>query len=140
MTAALMSTAAAVESRQRMFATGIVARVAYMAATIPRFIAMEVVECLVSVAGQRSVISMTGIESVVHMAVEAVRAMEPGSCSNEHSTYKPVWSIVAIRSTVIRSVVEISVGANRGRTNADRDLSGRYNSGTHESSSNRKRS
>jgi hypothetical protein len=52
------------------------------------------------------------IKTVVDMAVKAVRTMKPRTRSQKHSTNKPVGPIVAVRSTVIGGIVEVSVRAN----------------------------
>ena len=59
--------------------TGIMAGIAYMALPIPRLVRMEVVERLLPVIWQRPMIPIAGIVAIIHMAIEAMRPMEPRS-------------------------------------------------------------
>ena len=61
------------------------------------------------------------IESVVHIAVEALGAMEPGTRADEDSARKPLWPVITERRTAIWRIVEITVRADRGYPNRDRD-------------------
>jgi hypothetical protein len=74
---------------------------------------------------------MVRIVTVIDVAVEAARAMEPGAGSNENATTEPVRPIVAIRSTGIRGVIKIPVRANRRDSNVDGNLSRCYGYTTH---------
>ena len=107
------------------FTAAVMAGVAYVALPIPRLVGVEVIECMLAAVRQRSCVTMMRIEAVIDVAVEAVRAVEPGTRSEEHPTNEPIRSIVAIGSTAIRGVVKVSVRAHRGRSNAytDGDLS-----------------
>jgi hypothetical protein len=74
---------------------------------------------------------MMRIVTVIDVAVEAVRAMEPGASSYEDAAIEPVRPIVAIRSTGIRGVIKIPVRANRRDSNVDGNLSRCYGHTTH---------
>jgi hypothetical protein len=104
------------------------ASVAYMASTIPSLISLEVVKALRSSLRQRSSVTMMRVKAVVDVAEKAARAVKPGASSKEHPANKPVGPIVAIRSTVIRLIVEIPVRAHGGRANvyANRNLAVRH--------------
>jgi hypothetical protein len=117
-----MTATAAAESGQGMLSACIVAGRACVTASIARLIAMEVVEGLRAVFGERSMVAVVRIVAVVDMAVKAVRAVEPGAGSDENSAVKPVGPIVAIGGTVIGSVVEVPIGAPWRHSNADADL------------------
>ena len=121
-TAAMRGSAAAVISRQGMFIAAIVGSVAYVALRIMRLVCVEVVELLCPARGQRSMVTMMRIVEVVDVAIEAVRAVEPGAGSKEHPAHKPVRPIVAVGRTVIRSIVEVAVGAYRRHSNVDGNL------------------
>jgi len=116
-----MTTAA--ETGQGMFAASIMASVAYVALPVPRLVAVEVVELLLTAPWQRSVVAVTRVKAVVDVAVKAVMTMKPGACANKYATVKPIGPIVAVRGTVIRFIVEVPVGAYRRHTDADGNLS-----------------
>jgi hypothetical protein len=92
-----------------------------MALTVPRFISTEVVKLLVSAFRYRSVIAVVRIVAVIHVAPEAVRAVEPRSGSDEHAAHEPIGPIVAVGSAVIRRVVEVPIGADWRHANIDAD-------------------
>ena len=75
-------------------------------------------------------IAASGIEMVVYVAVEVVTAMKPRTGANEHATRKPFRAVIAVRSTIIRRVVIVTVRAVRSRSNvnADADLGLRFRS------------
>jgi hypothetical protein len=70
-----------------------------------------------------AVIAEAGIVVPVYVAVEVCRTMKPGAGSDEDSTRKPHWSVVAIGSAAVRSVSKVAVGADWRGANLDRDLS-----------------
>ena len=119
---ASVTAATAVESGQSVLAACIVASVPDIAAAVARFVAVEVVELLRSMFRQRTMVALTRVKAVVDMAVEAVRAVEPGAGSKKHPADKPVRSVVAIRRAVIGCVVKVAVGANRSHSDADGNL------------------
>jgi len=122
MPASAMGRAAAVVSRQGVFMACIMARIADVTPSIARFVSMEVVERLRATLRHRSVITVVRIVAVIDVAIEAMRTVEPGTCSEEHSAHKPVWAVVAIRRAIIRRVVEVTVGAYGRGSDADSHL------------------
>jgi hypothetical protein len=66
-------------------------------------------------------IAMMRVIAVIYMAVPAVRAMEPRTCSNEYAVGEPLWPIVAIGGAIVGGVVEITIRAHRRRSNIDAD-------------------
>jgi uncharacterized membrane protein len=100
------------------------ASVAYVASPISRFVGLEVVEALRPALRHWSSITVMRIKSVIDMSVKAVRAVKPRACSEKHPPNKPIWPVVAVRSTVIGGIVEVSVRANgrRSDVNANRNL------------------
>jgi len=102
--------------------------VAYVAAPIPRLVCLEVVEAFRSALRQWSSVTVMRIKAVVDMAEKAARAMKPGASAKKHPVNKPIGPIVAVRSTVIWSVVEVPVGAHGSRSDvyADRNLGSRH--------------
>jgi hypothetical protein len=115
-------------SGEGVFSRPVMARVAYVASPIPRFICMEVVEALRPALRHRSSVTVVRIKAVVNMAVKAARAMKPGTSSKKHPANKPIGTIIAVRSTVIWSVVEIPVRAPGSGSDvyADRNLGSRH--------------
>jgi hypothetical protein len=115
-------------SGQRVFPTPFMTCVAYVASPISRLVCPKVIEALRPMLRQRSGVTVVRIKAVVNMAVKAARAVKPGASSKEHPANKPVGPIVAIRSTVIRLIVEIPVRAHGGRANvyANRNLAVRH--------------
>jgi hypothetical protein len=96
-------------SGEGVFTLRFMASFAYVASPIPRLVSLEVVEALGSALRQRSSVTVMRIKAIVDMAVKAVRAVKPGASSKKHPANKPIGPIVAVRSTVIGGIVEISV-------------------------------
>lgn len=118
-----MATAMTTLKSSAVFTVEIVACVAHMASSIPRFVRMEVVERVLSAIRQRASVAVMGIKAVIDVAVEAVRTMEPGASSEEHPAGKPIRSVVAIGSAGIWLVVEVPVWAHRRSSNVYGNLS-----------------
>jgi hypothetical protein len=116
------------KSGKRVFPPRFVASVAYIASPIPRLVTLEVVEALRPALRQRSGVTVMRIKAVVNMAVKAVTAMKPGTSSNKYAANKPVGPIVTVRSTVIRSIVEVPVRTHGCHSDvyADGNLSWRH--------------
>jgi hypothetical protein len=114
--------AAAPISGQGVFSAPIMARVAYVASPIPRLVSMEVVELLLAAPRQWSMVTVMRIKAVIDVAVKAVGTVKPRASTKKHTANKPIGPIVAERSTVIWGVVEVTIGTNRRRSNADGNL------------------
>lgn len=97
------------------------AGIAYVALPVTRFISLKVVEPLRAALRERSSVSVARVIAVVDVAVKAAMAVEPGAGSDKQSAHKPIGPVVAVRSAVIRSVVEVPVGTRGGFPNADAD-------------------
>jgi hypothetical protein len=96
-------------SGERVLTLRFMASVAYVASPISRLVSLEVVEALRPALRHRSSVTVMRIKPVVDMSVKAVRAVKPRACSKKHPANKPVRSVVAVRSTVIGLIVEVSV-------------------------------
>jgi hypothetical protein len=118
MTTLTTGMASARESRG-VFAASLMAGIAGVAMLINRRVRVEVVERLLAPYRKWSVVAVARIVSVVDMAIKSVRAVEPGASPDEHPTGKPVRPVVTIGCTFIGSIVEIAIGTNRWRSNAD---------------------
>jgi hypothetical protein len=115
-------------SRECVFTPRLMASVTYVASPIPRLISLEVVEALCPALRQRSNVTVMRIKTVVDMAVKAVTAMKPGTSSNKYPANKPIGPIVPVRSTVIRSIVEVPIRAHGSHSDVytDGNLSWRH--------------
>jgi hypothetical protein len=107
-----------------VFAVGIVARIAYVAASIPRLVALEMIERLNTTSRRRASVTVARIVAVIDVAIEAVGTMKPWASSEEYTAGKPVRSIVAVGSAIVGGIVEVSIGAYRGYSNVDGNLRG----------------
>jgi hypothetical protein len=108
-------------SWEGVFAAALVVGCAYVALAVTGFVGVEVVELRLTTAGKRAVVAIMRVETVIDMAVKAVRTVEPGTGSNEHAAYKPVGAVVAVGGAVIGRVVEVAVGADRRHADVDAD-------------------
>ena len=117
------TTAAAVTEAGGVFRGWFVAGVAYMALAIPRLVGLKVGEGLRPTIRHWASVTVMWIVAVIDVAIEAVRAVEPGASSNEYSAGKPVRPIVAVGSAGIGCVVEVAIRAYRRDADADGDLS-----------------
>jgi len=63
----------------RMFAASVVVGGPSVASSIARFIGAEAIEGTFATRGHRSAITVARIVAIVHVAIETVRSVEPGS-------------------------------------------------------------
>jgi hypothetical protein len=75
---------------------------------------MEVIERLFATRWNGTIVTATRVIAIVHVAVKAARAAEPRASSDEQSASEPIRTIVAVRRTVIGSIVVVTVGTVRG--------------------------
>jgi hypothetical protein len=107
------SVATAAISGQSVLRLAFMGSFAYVASPISRLVCLEVVEALRPALRYRSSVTVMGIIPVVDMPVEAVRAMKPRACSQKYPANEPIRPIVAVGSTVIWGIVEVSIRAHR---------------------------
>lgn len=62
-----------------------------------------------AMGGKRTVIAVMYVEVVIHMAVKMPRPMEPRAGADEDAVVKPLRPVIAVRSTVVGSVIEVAV-------------------------------
>jgi hypothetical protein len=94
-----MASAAGMASARKsrsVFATSVMAGIAYMAMPVLRLVTMEMVERLLALCRKWSVVAATRIVAVVDMAIKPARAAEPGASPEEYPTDKPIRPIVTI--------------------------------------------
>jgi hypothetical protein len=94
---------------------------AYVASSIASFVCLEVVEALRPALRQRSGVTVMRIEPVIDMSVKAARTVKPGASAKKHPAHKPIGPVVAVGSTVVGGIVEVSVRANGSRTDVYAD-------------------
>jgi hypothetical protein len=99
-------------SGERMLSLPFMASFSYVASPISRLVCLEVVEALRPAPRQRSSVAVMRIKPVIDMSVKAAMAVEPRTCSKKHPANKPIRPVVAVRSAVIRGIVEVSVRTN----------------------------
>ena len=95
-------------------------RVAVMA----RMEALEMVRMLLvsAMLRIRSTIAVPRIERAVYVAIEARSTMVITSGADERAVAEPLRPIVAIRSAIIRRIVEVSIRAYGCDTHSDHNL------------------
>jgi hypothetical protein len=115
-------------SGQSVFRFRFMVSIAYVSSPIPRLVSLEVVEALRPALRQRPSITVMRIEAVVDVAVKAAMTVKPGASPNKHPANKPIGPIVAVRSTVIRGIVEVAVRTHGSHSDvyADGDLGLRH--------------
>lgn len=72
--------------------------------------------------GKRPVIAFAIVQVMVHVSVEVLRPMKPGTRANEYAAYEPLRPIISIRGAVIRRCFVVPVRTNRWLTDANRNL------------------
>src|ERR1700722_20696517 len=80
----------------------------------------------------RASIAVLNVETAVHSTVKAGRAVKPRAGADEETVDEPVGAVVAVRSSVVRSVVIVSVGTCGFGSAIDGHLSLRVGSGSHD--------
>ena len=103
----------------------------YVPAAITHFVPFEVGDLIdrlsgfgpIANFGHRTFVPMVWMEVVIYVTFEVLVAMKPRAGANEDTPSKPFRAVVAVRSTGVRRDVIVAVRADRGRPNADSDLS-----------------
>jgi len=96
-----------------------------VASPVPSFVRVEVAERLLSALGHRSFVTVARIVAVIDVTGEASGSMEPWARPDEYPAHEKIGSIVAVGSTGIRSIVKVSVRANRLHSDANGNLTRR---------------
>jgi hypothetical protein len=115
-------TSAAVVARKGVFAAGFMRSVSYVALSITRLIALEVIELTRSPLREGSAVAIVWVVPVVYVPVESALTVEPWSRAEKYSPHKPIGAVIAVGRAFIRRVVEITVWANRGNSDTNRNL------------------
>jgi hypothetical protein len=79
---------------------------------LPTFIAIAFLETIAAV-GICATVPVTSIVMPVYVSPEMLAPVIPGSGADKDTIREPFGAIVAVRSTFVRRIVEISVGADR---------------------------
>ena len=90
------------------------------------FIAMERVSMIVAMelavfaaVWQRAMISMMRIVAVIYVTMPARTTVVPRTRSDEDAIIEPLGPVVTIRSAIVRGIIKVSIGTNRGRSHID---------------------
>lgn len=102
----------------------VVIGVSHMAPPVTGLVGVESIERMFPTLGQRAVIAVMRVEAVVDVAVESVRTVKPRSGADKNAVEEPVRTIIAVRSAIIRRILEVPVWAYglRANVNAEADL------------------
>jgi len=79
---------------------------------LPAFATIAFFESI-AVAGIGAAIAVTAIVVPVNVTPEALAAVIPGTSAYEDAIGEPLGAIVAVRSTIVRRIVEVSIWAGR---------------------------
>jgi hypothetical protein len=121
-TAAVTTTAKSAASLWVPFACRLMSCVPYVALSVASLVPVKMIERLLATPWHRPLITMMGVIAVINMSIEAARTVEPPSSANEDTSIKPIRTVKAIRSAIIRGIVEISVGTDRFHANGNPNL------------------
>jgi hypothetical protein len=91
-------------------------------ASITSLVSVKVIEGPVSMLRKWTVVAVMWIKAVIHVAVEAMWAMEPRAGSYKDASAKPLRPVVPVWGAAVWSVVEITVWTNRRHADIDGDL------------------
>jgi hypothetical protein len=94
---------------ERVLSLCFMASVAYVPSSISRLVSLEVVEALRPALRHRTSVTVMRIKAVVDMSEKAGMAVKPRTRSKKHPAQKPIRPVVAVRSAVIWSIVEVPV-------------------------------
>jgi hypothetical protein len=109
--------------------------------SIAHFVAFEVGNVIDGVnrsfaaGGPWTVRAGLNVETIIYVAVEAFGTVKPGANADENATSKPLWSVVAVGSALVRGIVIIAVRADGGGADINFDLGLRFGGGQEEAES-----
>ena len=103
-------------SGERVLSLRFMATFDHFASSISRLVCLEVVEALRPARRQWAIVAVMGIESVIDVSRKAARTVKPRASSKKDPANEPIRSIVAVRSTVIWSIVEVPVRTHGSRS------------------------
>src|ERR1700760_2205730 len=91
---AMEAAAITMSAGETMLSVEVMTGIADVALAVACFVGVEMIEGAVAAAGEWSVVAVVRIVAVIHVAVEAVGPMEPGSSADEDAAVEPVRPIV----------------------------------------------
>jgi hypothetical protein len=106
--------------------------VSFMAAAVAvtHLVSVEVlggtVPCVtwpVAIMGEFAAVAVVRMIVVVNIAVEVLRTVKPWAGPDKDAVSEPLGAVVPIGSALIWRDIVVTVGTNRGNTDADADLS-----------------
>lgn len=83
---------------------------------------MEIMGRRFPAVGHGTSVAMIHVIAVVYVTVEASRAVEPRTGSNEDAAAKPLRTIVSVRGASIWSVIVVAIGTYRCNSDTDGNL------------------
>jgi hypothetical protein len=89
---------------------------------IPRFVGVKVRKGALAAIRERTGITVVGIEAIVYVSVEAARPVKPRARPNENAAGEPVGPVIPVGRAIVRSVIEVSVGAHGRHVDTSGDL------------------
>ena len=75
-------------------------------------IAMEL--AMLAVMWKLATVSMPRVITIIYMPVPTMAAMVPGARSDKEAVRKPLWTVVTVGGAIVRGVIEVAVGTDRG--------------------------
>jgi hypothetical protein len=75
-----------------------------------------------------TMVAMVGMEVIVYVAAEVGGAMKPWAGTDEDAAGEPLGAVVAVGSALVGRGFIVSIGAGRGCSDVDADLSFRLGS------------
>jgi hypothetical protein len=86
----------------------------------------------VATIGKFTAVAMVGVKVIVYVAAEFGAAMKPGARTDEDTSGEPLGSVIAVGGALIGRNFVVAIGANRGWSDVDADLSLGFGSGCYE--------
>jgi len=104
----------------------------HLSSSAPGLVTSGIVHCLATErhtilrtpfapGGHGTPVTVPEIESMIDVPVEVIGTVIPRACSDEAIARKPLRTVVAVRSAIIRRHFVITVGTDRRTANSDPD-------------------
>jgi len=96
-----------------------------VAAPVTHFVSAEMIEGVVSTFRVWTSVAVMWIETVINVAVEVARTVEPRAGSDEHAATEPLRPVVPVGGAIVWREVVVAIRANRRGSDIYGDLGGR---------------
>jgi hypothetical protein len=77
----------------------------------------------VATIGKITMVAMVGVKVIVYVATEFGAAVKPGARTDEDTSGEPLGSVIAVGGALIGRNFVVAIGADRGWSDVDADLS-----------------